>query len=289
MISSVMPFAVLPSVLAWTLGAGAMTHLAAAAPEAESPVRVRLEVDTGTLGSKRVLDGQIIDAVTTALADEGVLVDPEGSAVIEIDVRRIAEDGLADFYVDINLVREDHPTQALGRTPCAKCIDDFLVEHIVGRTPQIAEHLESAEPTGVEPTAPDVLADEQSPSPPPPTTSASEPPGESRPVFDRGTVALLSGGAASTGLGLGLLIGGAAIWAKGPRIEVATTEPASLGVNDDRTLGYGLVGAGVMLLAGGATMIGLGASRRGRARRAHARLSPVTGRHSWGVTLSGSF
>lgn len=284
-----MPSALAPTVLAWTLGVGPMTPAMMAAEPGPEP-RARLDVDGRKLGEDHVLDVTIADAVTTALTDEGVVVDGSAATTIEIDVWRL-DDTVADFTVAVRVVADGEPIEDLGESSCFKCIDDFLVEHVVRRASEAVEILKRSGVVGeaVDPAAEVDEVDEQSATPPPSQSREPPPHDEASPEPDRTTVALVAAGSACAGLGLGALVGGASVWASGPRYTNSTTEPTTLELDDGRKLGYGLVGAGTVLIAGGAAMIGVAVLRRNRQRRPQAWLTPATGRQTWGVSLFGRF
>ncbi len=286
-----MPSGLIPLALAWTLCLAPPMPALATAPEPQgADLRAGLEVDTSDLGTDETLAKAVTQDVGAALAQQGIAIGADEPLGVAIIIRRFAAESVADFLIDIRLVREGEVVTSLNTTSCAKCIDDFLVDHIVRRVPEIEQRLREAQPptdkTASSATSAGVEDDSAA-------TSATTPPPESdeqrQPSAKRTSVALLITGSSSAAIGLGALIAGAVVASEGSSLANPTTTPDRLGITDRKRLGYSLVGTGSALLAVGASLIAVGTVLRPRRKRSQARLSPTAGPQAWGLSLSGHF
>lgn len=284
-----MTSSILTLVLAGTLALGPTVGTGSSAPRADQGVKVRLDVDTSSLGDDQAVGEAITSAIAAKLAEEGITVDAAQALAVTISVRRFSPTAVADFFVDVQLVRDGELVESLETSGCAKCIDDFLVAHVVERVPEIEARVRAlqeerpgeAAARSTEEEA--VAAEAASPSETAPRRNpedASE---------HRLEVGLIAGGAVGCTLGLGTLIGGVMVWADGTNVAHAEIRPQQIEIADRRGIGYGLIGAGTVLIAAGSAMVVVGALRRSDGRRARASLAPVMGQGTWGVSLAGRF
>lgn len=289
MISSGMPSSIFTLVLAGPLALGSPVGTSSTAPHAGEDVQVRLDVDTSSLGADRAVGEAIASAVTAELEEAGITIDANQALAVSIRVRRFNPKAVADFFVDVQLLRDGEPVESLETSGCAKCIDDFLVTHVVERVPEIEErvralqeaHLQagstSAKDDGVAPAEGSSRSESRS------RTKPKEMPGEKL------EVGLIAGGAAGCVAGLGTLLAGLLVRADGTSVARAGDQPQQVEITDRRGIGYGLIGAGTSVVAVGTALIVAGSLRRKRSRTAHASVAPVVGPAAWGVSFSGRF
>lgn len=283
-----MPSSILTLVLAGTLALRPTAGTESTTPSVGEAMSVRLDVDTSTLGADQAVGEAIASAVAAELAKEGITVDAEQAMAVSIRVRRFSPKAVADFFVDVQLVRDGELVETLETSGCAKCIDEFLVAHVVERVPEIEERvraLQEGRPqeavttdSGDEATAGAASPSETVPRREPEETST-----------ERLEIGLIASGAAACALGMGTLLSGVLVWADGTNVARAGTQPQQVEVTDRRGIGYGLIGAGAGLAAAGTTLIVVGALRRNKGRRTQASLAPVMGQGSWGVSFAGRF
>lgn len=284
-----MPSSIFTLVLAGTLALGPTVGTGSTAPNAAGEaVKVRLDVDASSLGADQAVGEAIASAVATKLAEEGIAVDAEQALEVSIRVRRFSPKAVADFFVDVQLMRDGELVESLETSGCAKCIDEFLVAHVVERVPEIEERVralqEDAPQQGGSSSSSDAATAAGAAS------SEAEPrpePGESS--GRKLEVGLIAGGAAGCAVGLGTLIGGVLVWADGTSVARSGSQPQQIEIADRRVVGYGLIGAGTVLIAAGSALIVVGSLRRNDSRKARPSLAPVMGQGAWGVSFSGRF
>jgi hypothetical protein len=276
-------------LLAGLLVLGPTAGTETAASKRNEPVKVRLDVDAGSLGADQSVAEPIAAAVGKKLAQEGITVDPRQALAVSIRVRRFSPKAVADFFVDVQLTRDGEVLESLETSGCAKCIDGFLVDHVVGRVPEIGKRVRAAQESANQDGGTTSPADGQTASEGRGSTNPAPPLETSEPSRTKRDVAFIAGGAAGCAVGLGTLLGGVLVWADGTGVRGSSTKPQQLEGTDRRGIGYGLIGTGTVMIAAGTALIVVGSLRRGKARRSRASLAPAVGSSTWGLSVSGRF
>lgn len=290
-----MPSSLIALVLAGTLALGPTAGTGSAAPRAgeaaraAEPTKVRLDVDTSALEDDEAVGELIAKAVAARLEKDGIAVDGAQALTIRIVVRRFSPKAVADFFVDVEILRDGELVEQLETSGCAKCIDDFLIAHVVERVPEIEERVraaqESATPSAgtTSPAVGETEAASPAPTDAEPQREPSDPEGSKR------DVAFIAGGAVGCAVGLGTLFAGVLVRADGASVTGSSSQPQQLEGTDRRGLGYTLIGAGTAVVAAGIGFIVVGSLQRGKARRSQASLAPAVGSSTWGLSVAGRF
>lgn len=252
---------------------------AAVADRAEDPApSLRLEIDASGLGGYPNLDPEVYatmarDALTNALTAKGYdVLDPNAPAS-GVDVLRVAL-GWRDFDASIYTIRyyaspEGGETTECPEHLCEHCSDDDLIEALGLHLPEALDALV------VEATVDTPPPDEPPPEDPPP----DDPPPDK--TENKQFPVLAGAGIGLAVAGLGGLVAGGVLVAKGEQTAPGPGGPVEVETTDFRPPGYALLAGGGALLVTGAVLIAIGFKKRAasddqaRARRPRFTFSPA--------------
>ncbi|MBL4683663.1 MAG: hypothetical protein JKY37_03660 [Nannocystaceae bacterium] len=236
-----------------------------------SPQEVVLKVVSNIGGDDALaLQAQVRGHVTSQLSDLAIVAAPIGEVqlTVVVDWR---DEARTTYAIAVALTHDGEPI-AEDQRSCKLCSSAQLFEAVEASVAEVAVSM------------PEVAALPQPKHKPVSAERRTQVDESDKP---RALTGLGWGGVGVVGVGVGVIIGGAVLWAKGKTTRLSPQGAAWLEVRNYRPPGIAMVATGTAILVAGAVMISVNVRRNRRARGVV--FVPQGGQYSVGVAAVGRF